>query len=124
MERDSEEAISVSRLIELRQDRNMTQREFAELIGTSKSTVNYWEKGKLKGMNSVKIKNIAKKCGVSPMWLFGLDVPKYGNDMEHEKKIDRICEKLHKMDDKQLSKVEAMIDLFILDDKKDGSRND
>ena len=109
--KENEDAISVQRLIELRQDLDMTQREFAEFIGTSKSTVNYWEK--LKGMNSVKIKNIAKKCGVSPMWLFGLDVPKYGNDEEHEKRIDLICEKLHKMDEKQLSKIETMIDLIM-----------
>ena len=64
--------------------RGISQKEFAEKLGVSQSSVTFWVKGK----NSPDIETVARICeilGISISDLFGTD----GSDRysEHEKKI-------------------------------------
>ena len=52
---DSKMQIFATRLKELRTDNGMTQKEFAQLIGSSKPTVERWERGNMQEKGPVII---------------------------------------------------------------------
>lgn len=56
---------------ELRESKNMTQKEFGDLINVAQTTLSSYENGS-KTPNIETLLNIAKKCNVSLDWLCGL----------------------------------------------------
>ena len=57
---------------QLRQDKGMTQKEFAHFVGCTAATLSAYENG-TKSPALIVVKNIAESCGVSLDWLCGLD---------------------------------------------------
>ncbi|WP_228099548.1 helix-turn-helix transcriptional regulator [Streptococcus danieliae] len=62
----------MNRLKELRKEKKLTQKELADIIGTTKLTVSNWENGK-HSMNSDKAQTLADYFGVSVGYLLGFD---------------------------------------------------
>lgn len=110
------------RLQELRAENGLTLEEFGKLFNVNKSTVLRWEKG---GVEKPSVSTlVANHFKVSEAWLAGFDVPKYPEEPVHQTIRGRISKKLEKLPTETLEKIEAMIDMFVLTDSKDGSRND
>lgn len=123
-ELERESIISAERIKELRDSRNMTMEEFGKLFGVTKTSVYYWEHGRNGRMKASTVKKMAEQFNVSPLWLCGFDVPKYPEEEKHKTIRERISQKMEKLPTETLEKIEAMIDMFVLTDNKDGSRND
>lgn len=103
------------RLHELRADNGMTLEEFGNLFNVNKSTVLRWENGGIEKPSIIK--TIAEHFNVSKAWLCGFDVPKYPEEEKHKTIRERISQKLEKLPTETLEKIEAMIDMFVLDIK-------
>lgn len=65
-----------TRLKEIRQNLNMTQKDFGEYVGLTQATLSAYEKGG-KNPSLENVKTIAEKCEISIDWLCGLDTSKY-----------------------------------------------
>ncbi len=65
-----------TRLKEIRQNLNMTQKDFGEYVGLTQATLSAYEKGG-KNPSLENVKTIAEKCQISIDWLCGLDTSKY-----------------------------------------------
>ncbi|MCT4687965.1 helix-turn-helix transcriptional regulator [Vallitalea sp.] len=63
------------RLRELRKQKKMTQKKFAELVGTTSVTISAYENGTKKPSLDIAL-NIATKCNISLDWLCGLSEQK------------------------------------------------
>lgn len=64
-------AILAKRIKELRTSLNLTQKQFAEIVGCTSATLSAYENG-AKSPSLEIVKGIAEKCGVSIDWLCGL----------------------------------------------------
>lgn len=70
------------RLKELRTSMNLTQKQFAEIVGTTSVTISAYENNAKKPSLDI-VKDIAEKCNVSLDWLCGLsDKKKSDNELE------------------------------------------
>lgn len=113
--------ITRDRLKELRLNHNMSLEKFANAVGVRKSTVQRWENGDFKSLKLPIASRICDYFGVNPLWLMGYDVPKYSStdDAGKSKSVNEyetiIIDKLHKMNNNQLVKVNKFIDDFILE---------
>lgn len=67
------------RLKELRNDMNLTQKQFAEKVGTTSVTISAYENNAKKPSLEI-VKDIAEKCNVSLDWLCGLSDKKNTDD--------------------------------------------
>lgn len=65
------EIISV-RIKEIRTERNLTQKEFGDILSVSQDTVSLWEKGKSVPTTEFVI-SICKKFGLSADYVLGLE---------------------------------------------------
>lgn len=59
------------RIKELRQERNLTLEQVADVVGVGKSTVRKWETGMIANMRRDKIADLAKALGTTPAYLMG-----------------------------------------------------
>lgn len=59
------------RIRELRQEKNLTLEQVAEVVGVGKSTVRKWETGLIANMRRDKISALAKALGTTPAYLMG-----------------------------------------------------
>lgn len=64
------------RLKELRTSMNLTQKQFAEIVGTTSVTISAYENNAKKPSLDI-VKDIAEKCNVSLDWLCGLSDQKH-----------------------------------------------
>ena len=62
----------IERLKELRIEKNLTQEELSKEIGTSQSSITYWETGK-RIPSALVIITLAKYFGVTTDYLLGLE---------------------------------------------------
>ncbi len=65
------EIISV-RIKEIRTERNLTQKEFGDILSVSQDTVSLWEKGKSVPTTEFVV-SICKKFGLSADYVLGLE---------------------------------------------------
>ena len=56
---------------ELRQAKNLTLEQVANVVGVGKSTVRKWETGMIANMKRDKIADLAKALGTTPAYLMG-----------------------------------------------------
>lgn len=61
------------RIRELRQARDLTLEQVADVVGVGKSTVRKWETGMIANMKRDKIASLAKALGTTPEYLMGWD---------------------------------------------------
>ena len=59
------------RIRELRQSKNLTLEQVADVVGVGKSTVRKWETGMIANMRRDKIAALAKALGTTPAYLMG-----------------------------------------------------
>ena len=59
------------RIRELRQEKNLTLEQVADVVGVGKSTVRKWETGMIANMRRDKIAALAKALGTTPAYLMG-----------------------------------------------------
>ena len=59
------------RIKELRQEKNLTLEQVADVVGVGKSTVRKWETGMIANMRRDKIADLAKALGTTPAYLMG-----------------------------------------------------
>lgn len=76
----------MNRLKELRQSKNKTQQELADLVGVTKRTYIYWEQGE-RQIKPEKAKVLADYFGVSVSYLLGDSINRY--ELEHIEKAIR-----------------------------------
>ena len=72
------------RIKELRQARDLTLEQVADVVGVGKSTVRKWETGMIANMKRDKIASLAKALGTTPEYLMGWDEK---NDSPAEPKL-------------------------------------
>lgn len=101
------------RIKALREERNMSLRQFAELLDVKKSTLYDWENGHVESMKTSSIKKIADMCLVSPLWVMGYDVPKERETEEHEGLRKKIEDEMLSMSMEDLINLEKFIHTFI-----------
>ena len=65
------ESSMAKRIRELRQARNLTLEQVADVVGVGKSTVRKWETGMIANMRRDKIAALAKVLGTTPAYLMG-----------------------------------------------------
>ena len=65
-----EEGIA-NRIKSLRQEKNLTLEQVADIVGVGKSTVRKWETGMIVNMKRDKIASLAKALGTTPAYLMG-----------------------------------------------------
>lgn len=107
------------RLQELREERKMSLRKFAEFIGVNKSTLFDWEKGNVGSLKTTSIKSICDKCNVSPLWIMGYEVPKEKETEEHRGLRNEISDSLLSMTMGQLQDIKKFIETFIIRGSKE-----
>ena len=61
------------RIKALRQERNLTLEQVADVVGVGKSTVRKWETGMIANMRRDKIASLAKALRTTPEYLMGWD---------------------------------------------------
>lgn len=59
------------RIRTLRQERDLTLEQVADVVGVGKSTVRKWETGMIANMKRDKIASLAKALGTTPAYLMG-----------------------------------------------------
>ena len=59
------------RIKTLRQEKNLTLEQVADVVGVGKSTVRKWETGMIANMRRDKIADLAKALGTTPAYLMG-----------------------------------------------------
>ena len=64
------------RIKELRQARDLTLEQVADVVGVGKSTVRKWETGMIANMKRDKIASLAKALGTTPEYLMGWEEKK------------------------------------------------
>ena len=64
------------RIKALRQEKDLTLEQVAEIVGVGKSTVRKWETGMIANMKRDKIASLAKALGTTPAYLMGWDEKK------------------------------------------------
>ena len=64
------------RIRELRQEKNLTLEQVADVVGVGKSTVRKWETGMIANMRRDKIADLAKALGTTPAYLMGWEEDK------------------------------------------------
>lgn len=64
------------RIKALRQERNLTLEQVADVVGVGKSTVRKWETGMIANMRRDKIASLAKALRTTPEYLMGWDEKK------------------------------------------------
>lgn len=82
----------MNRLKELRQEKKLTQKELAKIIGVHYRTLQNWEDG-TSNIKPEKAKKLADYFGVSVGYLLGYD----DNDFEKQIRIDTLNDILNKM---------------------------
>ena len=100
------------RIKALREERDMSLRQFAELLDVKKSTLYDWENGHVESMKTSSIKKIADMCLVSPLWVMGYDVPKERETKEHEGLRKKIDEKTDRKKTEKIIKNEKKTKIF------------
>jgi transcriptional regulator with XRE-family HTH domain len=68
---------TAKRLNEVLYENNLTQQEFSNITGISKSSISQYLSGDVTmGMKNAAI--VSAKFSINPAWLLGADAPKYG----------------------------------------------
>lgn len=101
MEKDIDVRIH-NRRIEL----GLTIRELAKKVGVSHASVSRWETGVTDQLRLEHIGKLADALYVSPLYLLGL------TEEKPNVIIERLCNRIRKMNDNDLQKLEQMIDLM------------
>lgn len=66
----------INRIIEIRKDKNLTQEQFAQALGLSRTFINQVESGK-KNISDRTISDICEKFGINEDWLKNGKEPKF-----------------------------------------------
>ena len=106
--------LTAQRIRKLREERGMSLRKFAKLIGCKPTALFKWETGDVGSMKSSSIKKISDACFVSPLWVMGYDVPKEKESEEHRGLRNEISDSLLSMTLDDLKQVEKFIHAFII----------
>ena len=105
--------LTAQRIRELREERGMSLRKFAKLIGCKPTALFKWENGDVGSMKSSSIKKISDACLVSPLWVMGYDVPKPKETDEHRGLRKKIEDEMLSMSMEDLINLEKFIHTFI-----------
>ena len=108
-----EVATTSERLVELRNQLNLSQNKFAKKIGVNVSTLSRWEKGQSETIRSSYLKKISDTFNISPMWLFGFDVPMEKEEQQHEALRKSISNRLFDLTNSELNVVSDLVGSFI-----------
>lgn len=111
-------ATTSERLIELRESLNLSKNKFAQKIGVNVSTLSRWESGKSETIRSNYLKVISDTFNVSPLWLFGFDVPMNKEEKQHETLRKKISNHLFDLTTLQLNVVNDLIESFLKNKEK------
>ncbi|MGN1217075.1 MAG: helix-turn-helix domain-containing protein [Phocaeicola sp.] len=71
------------RIKQVRQEKNLTQRDIAEKVNVAPSTIMRYEQGTISDIKIPVIESIAKALNVNPSWLLGYDVPMQVNSQPY-----------------------------------------
>ncbi len=101
------------RLKMCRKEKGYSLAYVAELIGVKHPTISRWESGFTSSIKFPHLLKLAEIFQVNPDWLWGYDVPKTIETLEHKNKRDEISTKLREVSDEELERVSQMIDLLL-----------
>ena len=103
-----------SNLQALREDRGISQRELAKVLGVSTSTIGNYEIG-LREPGFEMLEKMADYFNVSIGSLLGDE--RAARLLLYQEKLKPILDKAYRLDDKDLGKLEERIDIMLEDDK-------
>lgn len=109
-----------SRLKELRQKENMTQREFGDRLFLSQDQISLMEKGN-RNITKRVFSNICDEFDVNPEWFeFGTgDIYLNKGEKKRSKEIENLLDKLDKLDTSALKTVSDLVELLTKQSKKE-----
>lgn len=97
----------IDRLKLIRKKHNLTQKEFAELIGSSQGNVGDWERGR-SFPGALAISKIVKEFNISADWLFFGTIEKHNQDI-----IEPLVPLLSQLNKNEIIDVEKYIKFLI-----------
>lgn len=89
-----------------RKELGLTIRELAQSVNVSHTTISRWESGIIENLQADKIEALASALHVSPLYLLGI-VKETPSALS-----ERVCNKIKKLNNNDLIKLEQMIDLM------------